>query len=386
MKAELHHEISMPSKFNKELWVWALAGVLVAIFAVGTITSLTQGYHHVWGTSNEVPWGLLITAYVYFAVGCTGLCLISSLGHVFHIKAFESLGIRPFILATASMITAFIVLAIELEYVLNLAIWVVLSPNIKSVFVIMGVLYGIYLVCLIMELVFYAFNSHKWSRIFAIFAIITGVSASSNLGLVFGGQVSREFWTAPLVPIMFISSALVFGAAALIILFYFVDRESSKKNENFIVSKLTKLFAIFIAVFFALTAFNIFGALSSSSLERQAAANFLLSGDYSINFWVFEVGLLLIPLVVALFLGKKQLLVMLSSIVALFGLMFARSNLVTAGQIVSLTPDGKGPINILSYLPSWVEITIVTGAFGVIIVGYIILEIIVNFAKSKLSK
>jgi len=385
MKEALHHETSMPSEFNKKnLPLFGFIGVLIALFAVSAITSLTQG-HHVWGTSHEVPWGFLITGYVYFAVGCTGICLVSSLGHVFHLKSFHSMGIRPAVLAVMSMITAFIVIALEMKYPLNLMIYMVLSPNIKSAFILMGLLYSVYLVCLLLEILFYTIGKDQWSRIAAVFAIIFGVSASTNLGIVFGGQVGRAFWNVPMFPILLISSALVSGAASLIILYYFVDREKSKQNDNFLVGKLSKLLGGFIVLFAAISSFNLFNALNSASAERQEAARFLLFGDYSISFWVFEVAFLVIPLIVVLFFSKKQLWVMLSAVMTLIGLAFSRQNQISAGQIVSLSPDGQSPVKLLEYLPTWVELGIVVGGLGVVLLGYLVLERIVVFAKEKLS-
>ncbi|OEF98303.1 NrfD/PsrC family molybdoenzyme membrane anchor subunit [Desulfuribacillus alkaliarsenatis] len=385
MKEALHQETPMPSRFNKNIPLLGFAAVLAVIFAYGGVMSFLYG-HGVWGTSDEVPWGILITAYVYFAVGCTGLCLLSSLAHVFHFKPYESMGLRPVILAIVSMITAFIIIALELKYVLNMAIYLVLSPNFKSVFVLMGMLYGAYLVFLILELFTYALGYKKLSRYLAIVAIITGVSATSNLGLVFGSLVARSYWTAPMMPIMWIVSALVTGAAALIILYYFVDREQSRANTNHLVNQFRKLLGYFILGYFALNAFHIFMGLTSSNLERQEAANFLLFGDYAINFWVMEVGILVLALAVVFLLSNNQRAIMMSSVLVLIAMMFARHNTVTAGQIVSLTPDGQGPIKILSYSPTFVEWAMTFGAFGIIIIAYIVLEYVVVFVKDKFGK
>lgn len=387
MKQALHHETPLPSTFNqKNIPLFGVIGVLLAVFAYGAISSLLGGGHAVWGTTDEVPWGLLITGYVYFAVGCTGICLVSSLGHVFHVKGFESMGIRPAILAVMSMITAFIVIALEMKYPINLLLYMVLSPNIRSPFILMGLLYSVYLVCLLGEILFYTLGKDKWSRNFTILAIISGVAASTNLGLVFGGQVGRAFWNAPMFPMLLLSSALVSGAASLIILFYFVEREKSKANENLLVGKLSKLLGGFIILFGAISGFNFFNSVTNGTEERQAAANFLFSGDYSLSFWVLEVAFLVIPLLIVLFMSKKQLLVFWAAIMTLVGLAFSRQNQISAGQIVSLTPDGQGPIKILEYMPTFVEVAIFVGGLGVILFGYLILEKIVAFAKDKFAQ
>jgi molybdopterin-containing oxidoreductase family membrane subunit len=385
MKAQLHHETPLPNKFNINIPLLGFAAILLALFAYGTVMTLLEG-HHAWGTSNEMVWGLLITAYVYFAVGCTGLCLLSSLGHVFHVKAFEAMGIRPVILAITSMITAFIVIALELKYVLNLAIYFFISPNFKSVFILMGILYGIYLVFLIAELLFYALGKAKISRIFAIGAIITGVSATSNLGLVFGSQVARTYWSGFLVPVLFISSALVAGAAALVILYYFVDRDKSKTNDNYHVKLFSKLLAAFIGIFILINGFNMYLGYAEGAGERYEAAMFLLNGAYSLQFWVFEIGLFLVAIILALFFAKNQLMVMGSGVIALIAMMFSRNNFVTAGHAVSLTPDGKGPITMLTYAPTAVELSMAIGAVGIVIVGYLVLQRIFVFIQEKFAK
>lgn len=378
MKEVLHHETPIPSQFNRSIPLLGFAAVLVLLFAYGGIMSLLQG-HHAWGTTDAVPWGILITAYVYFAVGCTGMCLLSSLAHVFHFKPFETMGVRPIILAIVSMVTAFIIIALELKYVLNLAIYFFISPNFKSVFILMGILYGLYLVLLFFELIFYVWGKHGIARIFAILAIISGVSATTNLGLVFGSLVGRAYWTAPMIPILWISSALATGAAAMIILYYFTDRDQSRENSNHLVNVFRKLLAGFIIVYMGINGFNIFTHYSSADPERYEAANYLLGNV--LNFWVLEVGLLVLALLVVLFFAKKQLLVMYAGVVVLIAMMFARDNTVTAGQIVELSPDGHGPITIATYTPTFVEYAMTFGAFGVVIVGYIIFEYIIAFAK-----
>ena len=378
-------ETPLASKFNFNVPLYAFAAVLLAIFAYGAVMSLMYG-HHAWGTDDEMIWGLLITAYVYFAVGCTGLCLLSSLGHVFHVKAFEAVGIRPILLAVMSMITAFVVLALELKYVLNLAIYIFISPNIKSFFVIMGILYGAYLVFLILELLFYALNKHGISRAFAICAIITGVSATSNLGLVYGMQVSRVYWSGLLIPVLFLTSALVAGAAALTILFYFVERQDSKNNRSYHTNLFGKLLAVFIIIFMAVNALNMYLGVAEGAGERYQSAMFLLKGLYSTQFWVFEVGLFALAVIFAALLGRKQIFAMLGGWLALIALMFSRNNFSTAGQAVSLTPDGQAPITMLTYVPTAAEISMMVGSVGIIILGYNVVLWIIMFINRKFAK
>ena len=72
---------------NQILIFVVLTLICVIGLAFGLHTMLV-GHHHTLATTREVPWGLLITPYVFFACLSTGLCMIASLGQVFGIDTF----------------------------------------------------------------------------------------------------------------------------------------------------------------------------------------------------------------------------------------------------------------------------------------------------------
>ena len=106
---------------------------------------LSVGHLQAYNLTREVPWGILISTYVFFVVSSTGLCLVSSLGHVFGIKQFELIGKRAIILAILTLLTGFGTIAMELNHPFRMIIWVMLSPNLASPIWWMGTLYGAYL-------------------------------------------------------------------------------------------------------------------------------------------------------------------------------------------------------------------------------------------------
>jgi len=55
---------------------------LLAAFMAGAVLYILHG-HHAYNVTRQHPWGLLISMYVFFVVSSTGLCIISSIGHVF---------------------------------------------------------------------------------------------------------------------------------------------------------------------------------------------------------------------------------------------------------------------------------------------------------------
>ena len=55
-------------------------------FAFIALDAIRTGYHEAYATTREIPWGILISTYVFFVVTSTGLCIVSSIGHVFGVK------------------------------------------------------------------------------------------------------------------------------------------------------------------------------------------------------------------------------------------------------------------------------------------------------------
>ena len=56
----------------------ALLGVMVGVFIVSFLVAYLKG-QQVWGVSNIIPWGQLITFYIYFIGLSAGAIMISSL-------------------------------------------------------------------------------------------------------------------------------------------------------------------------------------------------------------------------------------------------------------------------------------------------------------------
>src|SRR5665648_80943 len=60
------------------------------MFIAGTAAGIHAkliGSLEAYGAYREIPWGILISTYVFFVLTSTGLCLVSSIGHVFGVKS-----------------------------------------------------------------------------------------------------------------------------------------------------------------------------------------------------------------------------------------------------------------------------------------------------------
>jgi molybdopterin-containing oxidoreductase family membrane subunit len=372
-----------------------LLQALLAVACVGglaVLVAMVKG-HHVMGTTSEVPWGVLIATYVFLVVSSTGLGLVSSLGHVFGYKVFEPIATKAMFLSVVMLVVGFSVIASELERPFLLAKLAVLSPNPSAPIWWMGTLYGVYLVIITAELYFLLIGDHRKSRLGGIVTVVAALSVhpTSNLGSVFGLSHARPYWYGPLLPVSFIASALVCGAALLILVVYLSDyfsNERALKEENApLLDALRKLLALFLGVSVLFTVWRIISGLNGGHYHLQDVTMALLTGPLFVSFWVFEVFIgVVLPLAIVLSSkARSPGFVALAAAFTMTGVFVSRLNFVYAGQMFSLkplvsrageameyVPPFKGNVaGFLPYSPSLVEVLVVAGSLAAAVLVFV---------------
>jgi len=353
-------------------------GMLIGLASV--IAVFTLGHSHVYNTSREVPWGILISAYVFFAVSCSGLCLISSLGHVFGIEQFHASARRAIILAIIMLVSGFGVIAMELERPIALMVYAVLSPNLESPIWWMGALYGVYLGVLVVEFYF----CMKANRIGAFYSGLVGfilaIAAPSNLGGVFGLLSARPFWGGVFSPIYLVVTALISGTALMGLVHYLKVRCRGQEfctHDKRYLFLLGRILALLLGILMFLMIWkNLVGVYQKQDGTYQALLT-LLSGPLAFNFWVFEVIIgLLLPFAMILTPAMRNPLgLTVASILSLVGMFFMRYDYVIAGQLVPVRGDMMETASeLLHYAPSITEIGIIVGAFALCMFLYTLAE------------
>jgi molybdopterin-containing oxidoreductase family membrane subunit len=92
-----------------------ISAIIVFVSAMTGLNAMNTGYRHAYGISREIPWGILISSYVFFVVTSTGLCIVSSIGHVFGIKDYMPIAKRSVFLAIVTIIAGFMVIFFDIE-------------------------------------------------------------------------------------------------------------------------------------------------------------------------------------------------------------------------------------------------------------------------------
>lgn len=345
---------------------------LIAFGLIGTLFLLFKG-HHIMGTSQQFPWGLLISTYVFFVVSSTGLCLVSSIGHVFGIAPFHAVAKRSVVLAIITLMAGFLVMGIETPQPLHM-LYMMVSPNWTSAIFWMGSLYGVYLVFLFGEFWYMIMReNHAKARLFAMLAFFSAIAAHSNLGAVFGFLHARPYWEGPYMPIYFILSALLSGSAILILLFYLHE---GKDSSSPVVPAIAKLLTLFLSITIFFTIWKVLTGLYGHVPGKADAYRALLTGPYALNFWLLEVAVgMVIPLVLLL-RNKTRKAAFTAAALSILGIFFMRYDLVMVGQVVPLDVIDQMPlpVTLLKYTPTWVEWAVVSLGIGFTGLCYLLAE------------
>jgi len=136
----------------------SLIGMMVGFYAIGAI--FIQGHGHTINTSNQVPWGLQITTYIYFVLISTGCTFVNFFGYIFFPKQYKPFASRVIFLGIMTAAAAFFSLATEMGRVDRMYNFL-LSPNPTSPMFWMAVWYTCYFIAIVMEYINIQTNKHS---------------------------------------------------------------------------------------------------------------------------------------------------------------------------------------------------------------------------------
>lgn len=347
----------------------ALAALILFCYAVG-VHGMVAGHRNVYDVTRGVPWGVLIAAYVFCVVTSTGLCIVSSVGHVFGHEPFMPIAKRAVFLALIFLVGGFSILLFDLENPLRM-VWFLLSPNLRSNMWWMGLLYGLYLCALSIEYLFLLAQNHRMSRLSGFMAVLFGVAAHSNLGAIFGMLRGRDYWYGPYFPIYFVFSAIMSGGGAIIFftcIASWFDPGVMNERMQRAMKAVCNLTITMISVVIFFTIWEVITGFVAP--DKYLTISVFLKGPYAYNYWIGEIlcGLVL-PLVLLIrSKGTNLRLMLVAGGTMLAGVFFMRYDVVIAGQIVPVFYSlGAEQYNsLLTYRPSFHEIAVVVGGLCLI--------------------
>lgn len=377
----------MTTQTQTTLPVNRILGVAGAGLVIGLGTAMlnlmTDGHAAFNTTSNGVTWGLPVAVYVFFVLTSTGLTFVASLAMVFGMNEFYPIAKRCIWLALATLIAGFAALALELGHPFRM-IWAIpLNFQYVSPLLWMGVFYLAYMVLLLLK--FQKVNGGDWasgsSRTLGILSFGTVVFAHATLGAVFGMMAMRPFWYGPMIPLYFLLTAAVSGAAFAILITYIAYGSLEgmpEKVRSLMTGAMPKVFAAVLGIALVAALSRLATGLWSNADGLQVWRA-IVSGPW---FWIEMVAL-----VVAFYLmvwagsrnqGTMQLAAALLTILAL---AIGRYEYVVGGQVVPLF-KGAWVSGLIDYTPSLTEWMILLMSVSITFVLYALGERLLNLSAS----
>ena len=349
--------------------VTGLFGLLMITGVIIGIYGFFVGHEHVFNTTREVPWGLIIAAYAFFAITSTGLCLLAAISHAFGGNKIAPLANRMVWLSLIILISGFMSIGMELENPWRMAIWNVISPNITSNIWWMGTLYGLAVGFMVLEFWLILNRHYKLSLALGIFGALAEIAANSCLGGVFATLPARPYWYGGQLPMYFLACAFTSGAAATVLFTHLACIIRGKKMDQDIfiaVQSAAKVLVLMLIMVSVATFWKMISYFVGGHVAGLEAAKTLLSGPLSNNFWYFEVGIgLALPLALLVVTRLKSLVAMsAASLMTLIGMFVSRMDMVIAGQLVPHYAGFEDIPKLYSYVPSSFEWMVVLGSIG----------------------
>ncbi len=366
-------ETAVTSLNRSKIW-WISLAMIAAGVAAGIYAQFV-GHHHAFGNTRQMPWGMLIGVYAYFAVISTGLCLLSVFSHVYGGNRMGAVGNRAVWLSIIMLFGAFMVIGLEIESPWRMPLGVLLYPNFTSNIWWMGTLYGIAVSIMIIEMLLILLRWYKTAIFLGILCALAEASANSNLGAVFASLKAHPFWHGAQIPIFFLGSAILSGAAAMVVmtsLSYRVQHRKMSENVQSAMKTGGKLMVLMCLLSIIAIAWKLINSYCGSQ-EMIMAADSMTRGPLMYNFWGGEIAIgLVVPVILLVITHLRSVGVMaFSGILVLIGQFFSRYDMVVAGQIVPWNYGIVGAPANLPYIPTVSEYLLVVAGFGVVGAGFI---------------
>ena len=316
------------------LWAVAFIGGLIAF-----IMKLVTG-ERLAGYGSYVPWGLWVGLYFHFIGIAGGSFAIGAIGYFLNFKGFRE-HIRVILLLSAcSIVTGLFSIWLDIGQPFRFA-RILYSPNFGSMMAFNAWMYLVFFV--IIARIFYLtmnkihqndlHDKSGWLVPLFAFGFVFSIAFPSQSGSFLGVVDAKPFWSSPLVPLLFLASAITCGAAAILLVFTFLfPTQTSVREQPFSMLRYTIIGGM---AFYFIAEFAEFSLVFwSPNSEIRTAVELILFGPFWWVFWLVHIGGSIAALIM-LIRGNSFKLLGTASFIVVVGFLSARLNILIPGQAVS---------------------------------------------------
>ncbi|HLP73921.1 MAG TPA: NrfD/PsrC family molybdoenzyme membrane anchor subunit [Bacteroidales bacterium] len=339
-----------------------------------SILSNSQGY--IFPNEIDLQWGILIVVYPFITGLVAGAFILASLERVFRIKILKSTYQLALLTALSFLLVATMPLISHLSQPQR-AYEIMVTPHSSSAMAIFGFVYLWYLmVVLLLEIWFdyrqsmVIWSNEKsgimrhvysvltlgvkdispgtvaWDRKLGYIITIIGIPSAFILhgyvGFIFGSIKANPWWSTPLMPIIFLFSAMVSGISMVMLLYIAISYFRKQKIDLEVLDTIGKYLFFILILDFTLESLDQIQRIYEAE-ESFEIIKLLVSSKLYITLFGSQ-GLIgtIIPLIVLAFLqfykGRiriRQTLYFVIGMMVLVGVYSMRWNVVIGGQLFS---------------------------------------------------
>jgi len=343
------------------------------------ILAHAQGY--IFPNEIDLQWGILIVVYPFITGLVAGAFILASLERVFKVKILKPTYQIALLTALSFLLVATMPLISHLSQPQR-AYEIMITPHSSSAMAIFGFVYLWYLaVVLLLEIWFdYRHSMVVWSNekkgvmkwvykiltlgvndispktvqwdrklghIITIVGIPSAFILHGYVGFIFGSLKANPWWSSPLIPIIFLFSAMVSGIALVMLVYMIVSFFRKKTVDLNVLDTIGKYLFFILILDFTLESLDQIHRIYEAE-ESFEIIKLLVSGKLYLTLFVAQ-GLVgtIIPLITLVFLQfykhkikLQKTMYFIVSILVLIGVYSMRWNVVIGGQLFSKSFSG----------------------------------------------
>ena len=143
----------------------------------------------------------------------------------------------------------------------------------------------------------------QWRGWVALVGILLSICVGIYTGVLLGALVARPFWNNPILPLLFLLSAMKTGIASILLVGFFLIGFKKMKQEEMDASKLLIHFTdLILVVLCIISVFLFIFGLCVSTKSSCEAVKLIMGGEFTLPFWLLVVGVgLLLPLTIEVY-------------------------------------------------------------------------------------
>ena len=341
--------------------------------------SKAQGY--IFPNELDLQWGILIVVYPFITGLVAGAFILASLERVFNVKALKATYQIALLTALSFLLVATMPLISHLSQPQR-AYEIMITPHSSSAMAIFGFVYLWYLMVVLLLEIWFDYRESmvvwskekkgimkwvykiltlglsdispetvRWDKKLGYFITIIGIPSAFILhgyvGFIFGSIKANPWWSTPLMPIIFLFSAMVSGIALVMFIYMAISYFRKQPVEMKVLDTIGRYLFFILILDFTIEGLDQIHRIYESD-ESFEIIKLLVSGKLYLTLFISQ-GLIgtIIPLITLAFLqfykraiSFRKTLYLVVSILVLIGVYSMRWNVVIGGQLFSKSFSG----------------------------------------------